>query len=391
MSKTPLLCMFAGVVFLATTAIQMSGQDHSARDRTGGDRNSGKRLFERETFGGNGRTCLTCHSRETGTVSPEDAQMRLLDDPHDPLFVHDGSDDGLGDGVTRMLSDATILVQVPLPANVELGDDPDAGSVVLARGIPTTLNTPALDPVLMLDGRQQSLQAQAAGAILDHAQPTEVPTAKELDRIAEFQKTDAFFSSGALRNFALGGPAQGLPEGRTASERRGRRFFEDVPPDPADGFTSGSCASCHSGPLMNQTNEFLPLFAALPIPAGTRFQTVLVSELNAAGNPVRDFVFTNPDGSQTTISSPDPGRALITGVSTDTVIDDLPLFDNVNAFKIPQLRGVRHTAPYFHDNSAKTLEDVAAHYTLFFAIVTNGGVILTEQDEADIVAFMKRL
>jgi hypothetical protein len=28
----------------------------------------GARLFDLETFGGNGRTCLTCHSRETGTV-----------------------------------------------------------------------------------------------------------------------------------------------------------------------------------------------------------------------------------------------------------------------------------------------------------------------------------
>ena len=27
---------------------------------------SGRQLFERETFGGNGRTCLTCHSRRTG-------------------------------------------------------------------------------------------------------------------------------------------------------------------------------------------------------------------------------------------------------------------------------------------------------------------------------------
>jgi cytochrome c peroxidase len=106
---------------------------------------------------------------------------------------------------------------------------------------------------------------------------------------------------------------------------------------------------------------------------------------------VRDFVFTNPDGTTTTISSPDPGRALVTGVSTDTVIDGLPIFDNVNAFKIPQLRGIRHTAPYFHDNSAKSLEDVAAHYTLFFAIVTGGGLILTEQDQADMVAFMKLL
>lgn len=47
-----------------------SGRDHSD------DRPSGKQLFERETFGGNGRTCRTCHSRETGTVSPEDAQHR---------------------------------------------------------------------------------------------------------------------------------------------------------------------------------------------------------------------------------------------------------------------------------------------------------------------------
>ena len=37
----------------------------------------GRRLFERETFGGNGRTCLTCHSRETGTVSPEEAGRTL--------------------------------------------------------------------------------------------------------------------------------------------------------------------------------------------------------------------------------------------------------------------------------------------------------------------------
>ena len=386
MNRAPQLCMFVGVVFLATTAIRLSGQDSSV-----GNREDGKQLFERETFGGNGRTCLTCHSSETGTVSPEDAQMRFLDDQDDPLFLHDGSDDGLGNGITRMLSDATILMELALPANVELGDDPDAGSVILARGIPTTLNTPALDPVLMVDGRKSSLQAQAASAIADHAQATLVPTAKQLDRIAEFQKTDAFFSSQALRDFARGGPAPGLPRGRTASEKRGRRFFQDVPPDPADGFRSGLCAHCHSGPLMNQTNEFAPDFTGLPIPAGQRFSNVLVSELNFAGNPVRDFVFTNPDGTTTTISSPDPGRALFTGVSSDTVIDGLPIFDNVNAFKIPQLRGIRHTGPYFHDNNAKTLEDVVAHYTVFFAIVSNGTLILTEQDAADIVAFMKLL
>lgn len=139
--------------------------------------------------------------------------------------------------------------------------------------------------------------------------------------------------------------------------------------------------------MLNETNRFLPL----PLPPGSRFQDVLVSDLNTSGNPVRDFVFTNPDGTKTVISSPDPGRALITGESR------VFPFDNVNAFKIPSLWGVRHTAPYFHDNSAKTLEEIVEHYAQFFKIVTDPSVdgdptlILMEQDKADIVAFLKLL
>lgn len=72
----------------------------------------GKQLFERDTFAGNGRTCRTCHSQGTGTVSPRDAQKRFRKDPNDPLFLGDGSDDGLGHGVTRMLMDATVLVTI---------------------------------------------------------------------------------------------------------------------------------------------------------------------------------------------------------------------------------------------------------------------------------------
>ncbi len=83
--------------------------------------------------------------------------------------------------------------------------------------------------------------------------------------------TDAFFSSPELRFCALGGPRPRLPRGNTASERRGRRFFEDVPPDPAAGFKPGLCAHCHSGTLLNQTNEFAPLFIGVPIPTASRF------------------------------------------------------------------------------------------------------------------------
>jgi cytochrome c peroxidase len=370
----------------------------------------GRRLFEKETFAGNGRTCKTCHSSETGTVSPEDAQKRFKDNPHDPLFVHDGSDDDNGDGfgdgvhVTRMLDRATILMRIQLHHNVTLKNDPSARFVTVRRGIPTTTNTPFFDPVLMLDGRQPSLESQALGAITDHAQATRPVQGSELTLIRDFQQqTPRFFSSDALRTFANGGPPPALPLGRTASEKRGRKFFEDVPPDfsgPTPDFRPGFCSSCHSGPLMNQTNVFLPL----PLPPGSRFQNVLVSDFNVMGNPVIDFVFHNqandvfdgnPDGI-IEVHSPDPGRALITGIAGDFVT---ATFDSENAFKISPLRGIRNTAPYFHDNSARTLEDVATHYANFFAAVLDPDgpgpapsiQTLSEQDKKDIVAFLKLL
>jgi cytochrome c peroxidase len=106
-----------------------------------------------------------------------------------------------------------------------------------------------------------------------------------------------------------------------------------------------------------------------------------VSEFNEAKNPVRAFLFRKPDGTEERILSPDPGRALITGNLADA-----------NAFKISPLRGIRRTAPYFHDNSARTLEEVAAHYAKLFAIFDpRNPIILTPQDQADIVAYLKLL
>ena len=207
----------------------------------------GRHLFERETFGGNGRTCLTCHSRETGTVSPQDALRRYARNPRDPLFMADGSDDGQGHGATRMLERATVLVRIPLPANVSLADEPSARSVVLPRAIPSTLNTPALEPVLMQDGRQPDLVSQARGAIFDHAQARRTPRQRELELIAAFQHTPTFFSSPTMLAYAFAGIQPKLPAGKTPEEVRGRRFFADAP--LGGDFKSGICAHCHSGPM----------------------------------------------------------------------------------------------------------------------------------------------
>jgi hypothetical protein len=352
----------------------------TAQLSTVGNAESGQRLFTTETFGGNGRTCLTCHSFQTGTVSPLDAQQRFAKNPLDPLFLADGSDDGQGHGVTRILRDATIRITIPLPANVSLADDSAARSVVLIRGIPTTKNTPALDPVLMLDGREPDLPTQALHAIQAHDGVTGAVPETDLLAIAKFELTERFFSSEALQNFAHGGRVPTLPQGRTDSEKRGRLFFVDAPVAAPD-FKKGACAVCHSGPMLNQTNQFFPV-------AGLRFQSIDVSEFNTAGNPVRPFVFRNADGTQVTVWSPDPGRALITGVPFAN--GGPPFLFDVNAFKIPTLWGVKNTAPYFHDNSAKTLEDVAAHYARFLPL-TPAPALLTPQDQLDIVAFLKLL
>ena len=151
----------------------------------------GKKLFDKETFGGNGRTCLTCHSKDTGTLTLADVQ-RIIDkaDPNDAFLIHDALDED-GVGTTRVQAHATIRMTIPLPPWVSLADDPGATHVTVFRGIPSTRNTPALDPVLLHDGRAPTLQEQALGAIHDHYQNTSEPTTAQLDAIAEFQRTDA--------------------------------------------------------------------------------------------------------------------------------------------------------------------------------------------------------
>jgi hypothetical protein len=126
---------FAGVM-VASLSVPVRGE---------GDRD-GRQLFERETFGGNGRTCLTCHSKKTGTVSPQDARERFNANPHDALFLHDGSDDGLGHGVTRMLTDATILMKIALPPNVRLAHSSDRFVTVRPASRRRSTRRPSIRP-----------------------------------------------------------------------------------------------------------------------------------------------------------------------------------------------------------------------------------------------------
>ncbi len=319
----------------------------------------GGHLFIEETFKGNGRTCATCHRLTTGTISPEQVKRRYQEDKKDPLFRPLDSDNGNGGSYSKLLNFATFNVNIPLPANIAIKGS-NARSVKLRRGVPTVLDMPALDPFIMLDGRQPDLASQALGAIKDHMQPGRQPTAGELSDIVAFEKE--LFTSLAMRRFAKGtGPEPGLPQGTTASEKRGREFF--------NGPTT-LCGSCHLGAMLagNLASGFPP----------ERFSTVGVSEFNRLNNPVLTYVVTNEDGTKTEVESPDPGGMLTFGVA-----------EAANVFKMTSLRNLKYTAPYFHDNSAPTLEALVNHYDDFMNAFGVGD--LTPQDKADLVAFMKLL
>ena len=77
----------------------------------------------------------------------------------------------------------------------------------------------------------------------------------------------------------------------------------------------------------------------------------------------RTYEITQPTGAKIRRTSSDPGRALLTGVAGFGLAAPQ---DDWNKFDVTGLRGLRNTAPYFHNNSAETLEEVVDHYTELF-------------------------
>lgn len=81
----------------------------------------------------------------------------------------------------------------------------------------------------------------------------------------------------------------------------------------------------------------------------------------------------------------DQGRKRVTGLEEDRA-----------KFRVPSLRNIELTAPYMHDGSLETLEEVVAHYNSGgVAHVNKSGLIhplqLSMQEQADLIAFLKTL
>jgi cytochrome c peroxidase len=193
------------------------------------------------------------------------------------------------------------------------------------RHAPSILNR-AYATAQLWDGRAKDLETQVLMPISD---PDEMglPIEQALERLGADERYRArfaqSFANGAIdatnTASALAAFVRTLRTGNTPVDvfrERGDRTL--LTKEELAGLwlweSKGGCWKCHSGP--NFTDE--------------RFHNT--------GVGARD-------------GEPEPGRFAITGAAEDR-----------GAFKTPTLRALTHTAPYMHDGSIETLEEVVAFY-----------------------------
>jgi cytochrome c peroxidase len=348
---------------------------------------------EIEGLGGNGRACADCHMPANSfQLSPANAdaryellQFRRRFDPKadDPLFRPIDADDFRIHGAnasdfTTLRRNGLIRIVLPLPPNVKLIDPatnlPSAEtSVDIWRAVPSVNNVALTGPDghvfvargpnpgggYQLDARIATLQEQALSAFINHAEVQRTPTQRTLDDLAAFQLT--LFSSRGMRAVAdaISKGITPLPDPDppfTILEQQGKAVF------------LRACVQCHGGPGGSTTlpplvARFHDISTACPRPVDTVSPPRFSFAPCPAGvaDKVRTYEFTLASGIKVRRTSSDPGRALLTGF-----VGGSPLLDDWNKLDVPGLHGVSQTAPYFHDNSAATLEDVVDHYIEFF-------------------------
>ena len=323
---------------------------------------------------GNGRSCATCHRPEDNfglTPATVEARYQLLlkrrqKNPaaDDPLFRSIDADD-FDQDFTTLRTKALVRVALPLAHNVKLADDPTATSVLVWRAVPTVVNAGLTAPY-QAEGRLGTLADQALAAMREHSEITQDPDDRVRAADSALPGTSVLVESRQTpgsRARRRGGAA----ERRTtlepsSSDREKRRSRNSVGPATAarhrqstrthDSFPYPSAVRCRvrrpSSTSSCRRRGYLP----------ARRRPRSSQGLPTASLEERTYLVTVPNNTLTIVTS-DPGRGAITGDARE-----------FGRFDVPALFGVARTAPYFHDNSAATLDDVVRHYQALFELLT---------------------
>lgn len=308
----------------------------------------GEEIFFTETFGGNGRTCATCHRREDNFgLSP--AFIATLPDD-DPLFVAERE---------RALRENFEVPEKMRRFGVILENQDgfsDLASDFNLRGVPhllaLSLSVDSSDgPAVGWSGDgapgDGSLRAFPTGAVIQHftrsmdrvaGRHFRLPTALELDALEAFMLT-----LGRQEELALPLPL------RNARARQGQAVFLDD--------RGGKCNICHDNAGANANEAFFG-----PGAGNQNFDTGLPGR---PGDP-------EDDG----FSIPGNGE-----------------------FNTPPLVEAADTAPFFHNNTVDALEAAVAFYNSgafnrspagqALEALTGGGIALSATDVQAIAAFLR--
>ena len=354
----------------------------------------GRAFFDRhlDGLGGNGRSCADCHMKsDEFQLSPADVeerfqqlQRRRLDDPNadDPLFRPIDADDFRINGETaadysNLRQNGLVRITFPLPANFRLIDPatnaPSTETFVdVWRAVPSVNNVALTGPDevnpwmrgpnalggYQLDARVSTLQDQALGALTNHAQIAGSPSQQLLDDLSSFQRV--LFTNHRIRAVAdaIREGTQPVPDADpplTELEEQGKVVFVRA------------CAQCHGGPGGSNGQPPVIRFHDIssqcprPVDAVSPARFAFAACTPQLARNARTYQITLPNGTTIRRTSSDPGRALLTGF-----VGGVPAQDDWNKFDVPGLHGISQTAPYFHNNSAATLEEVVDHYIEFF-------------------------
>jgi cytochrome c peroxidase len=391
-----------------------------------------------QNLGTNGRTCFTCHQPQTGwTVSAANVQTRFnVSLGADPIFrLVDGAtcpNDDVSSMTARLtafqllLSNGLIRVGLPMPTGAQFTisvADPyncsnnstvNVGTTSIysfyRRPLPsTTLFFQTSNPVnlFMWDGREPSLQNQSIDATLIHAQASNPPTTDQQNQIVSFES--GLFTAQDLDNNAASLHAAHATGGPRALSQQA--FLAAAPTPPATPtvipvfnlYTPWASLNGNGG--VNPARESIARGEAIfnaerPKGACGGCHNLVDAGNNDNGNPMKFFnigvanaggptsatpastfltppnlpVFTVQGCPNSPLIVSDLGRGMITGQCAD-----------IGKFKAPTLRGLAARAPYFHNGSAATLQDVVNFYNDHFSL----GLSTTEQQ--DLVNFLTAL
>jgi cytochrome c peroxidase len=328
----------------------------AAKSLAGGDDlvERGRQLFTRETFGGNGRTCATCHPPSNNfTLDPAYIAKLRRDDP---LFVAERNPRLRALENTALLRRSALILEnldgfdrpgvlrsVSHTLGMSVSTAPDKGSATRAP-FPLAAATGWSGDGAPGDG---SLRMFAVGGVVQHltrsldrvpGRDFRLPTGDELDAMLAFQ-----LSLGRRAEAAVDPADPASLRFRDEAVEEGRRLFHAAP--ARDGSTR-TCSGCHARAGANDRDGNNRLFAT-----GTNLLPNAPACLDPGLAPVDGGFGAAPEQVL-------DGRATCGGGGAAFPL----VLRGTGAFNTPPLVEAADTPPYFHNNAAATLEDAVAFY-----------------------------